>query len=271
MIELLESDLYTANRKSSKGNQFKWRKGDLWVKADAMGYEGLAEYVVSHLLSFSNLNPGEFVLYDTERIRYKRTEMLGCVCRNFLKDGQQLITLERLYQTVKKASLQRNVMAMPEQERFRFLIEQISYVSGVRNLGEYLAKMLTADVLFLNEDRHFHNIALIEDHHRYSLSPIFDNGAALLSDTKLDYPMGENLDLLISGCKSKTLHRDFETQLEMVEALYGNPLRFTFRRTDVEKILLDEPYYPNAVKERVYDIVMAQRRKYRYLFESAQP
>ena len=38
---------------SSKGNQLKWRQGDIWYKADYMGYEGMAEVVISDLLELS--------------------------------------------------------------------------------------------------------------------------------------------------------------------------------------------------------------------------
>ena len=39
----------------------------------------------------------------------------------------------------------------------------------------------------MNEDRHMHNIAvLMKDDSTYRLCPVFDNGASLLSDTKMD-------------------------------------------------------------------------------------
>lgn len=55
MVELSEQDIRTNNRQSSKGNQLKWYKNEIWYKADYTGYEGLAEYVVSNLLEWSNL------------------------------------------------------------------------------------------------------------------------------------------------------------------------------------------------------------------------
>ena len=35
---------------TSKGDQPKWEAGGVWYKADHMGYEALAEVVISHLL-----------------------------------------------------------------------------------------------------------------------------------------------------------------------------------------------------------------------------
>lgn len=35
---------------TSKGDQLKWKIGNIWYKSDYMGYEGLSETLVSHLL-----------------------------------------------------------------------------------------------------------------------------------------------------------------------------------------------------------------------------
>lgn len=97
MIELFESDIKEENRKSSKGNQLKWKKGNIWYKADYLGYEGLAEYVISRLLTKSSLKMAEFVLYDLEEIKYKTQTFNGVKCTDFLKNKWQVITLERLF------------------------------------------------------------------------------------------------------------------------------------------------------------------------------
>ena len=33
---------------TSKGDQLKWKIGNIWYKSDYMGYEGLSETLVSH-------------------------------------------------------------------------------------------------------------------------------------------------------------------------------------------------------------------------------
>jgi len=71
MIELFEQNERKADRQSSKGNQLKWENEGIWYKADCTGYEGLAEYMVSHLLEKSSLGKNEFVQYDYEQIKYK--------------------------------------------------------------------------------------------------------------------------------------------------------------------------------------------------------
>ena len=97
MIRLDDTYMKNSPIQSSKGNQFKWEREGVWYKADYTGYEGLAEYMVSGLLQYSNLEEMEFIQYQTEEIGYKKAVYRGCKSQNFLPDGWQLITLERLF------------------------------------------------------------------------------------------------------------------------------------------------------------------------------
>lgn len=100
----------------------------------------------------------------------------------------------------------------------------------------------------------------------FHLCPVFDNGAALLSDTVLDYPLGENICELLGTVKAKTLCNDFDEQLDAAEKLYGQPLRFSFHEKDIKQAMDAEPYYPQELKQRVLEILRIQKRKYAYLF-----
>ena len=202
MIRLAEKNIRAAQRQSSKGNQLKWEDKGFWYKADYMGYEGLAEYVVSSLLKYSDVAENMYIRYQTEEIFYKRSRYLGCKSRNFLP-----------------------------------------------------------------EDRHMHNIGvLLDEQGKYHYCPIFDNGCALLSDTRMDYPLEEDIIELIPQVKSKTLSMDFDEQLDAVENLYGHHIHFSFGRHEIERVLEEEPYYSREVKSRVREILLQQRRKYQYLF-----
>lgn len=268
MVELFERFGKSDGRKSSKGNQLKWEKEGIWYKADYTGYEGLSEYVVSALLSDSSLKEDEYVSYQTEEIAYRHNRYLGCRSRNFLPEGWKLITLERLFQNLYGESLNRGIYSIREYEgRVRFLVEQTIRMTGLEEFGVYLSKLLTVDAVFLNEDRHTHNIAvLLDDVGRYHCCPIFDNGAALLSDTTMDYPLSGDTASMIGEAKAKTFCQDFDEQLDTIEKLYGQHLRFTYGRKDVARLLSKENYYPAEVKRRVEMILMSQRRKYGYLF-----
>lgn len=268
MVELFESSVPYQNQPSSKGNQLKWRNDDMWYKADYTGYEGLSEYVVSRLLSYSNLESTEYVEYDTETIRYKNVVYTGCKSRNFLPEGWMLITLERLFQQEYGQSLSKAIYSMDNYEnRIRFVVEQTIRVTGLKEFGNYLCKLLTIDALFLNEDRHMHNIAVLMDEERnYHYCPMFDHGASLLADTTMDYPLGGETELLINSVEAKTFCRDFDEQLDIAERLYGKSFGFHFGRREIEDILEQESYYSEEEKQRVLEIVMGQRRKYQYLF-----
>lgn len=87
MIELFDTNLRVENRKSSKGNQQKWLQDGVWYKADYTGYEGLTEYMVSHLLQKSSLSKEEYTLYDTELMKYKATQFRGCKVKIFFRKG----------------------------------------------------------------------------------------------------------------------------------------------------------------------------------------
>ncbi|MDO4284470.1 MAG: hypothetical protein Q4C60_03955 [Eubacteriales bacterium] len=268
MVTLLESDVKTNDRRSSKGNQLKWEKEGYWYKADYTGYEGLAEYTVSRLLQYSSLETERYILYETEEMRYKSQKYRGCRSRNFLPDGWQMLTLERLFHNFCGRSLYESIFQIQGiEERMTFLVEQAVRMTGLREFGPYLCDLFAVDALFLNEDRHMHNIAVLQDETGgYHYCPIFDNGAALLADTAMDYPMGEDIYGLIETVSAKTVCRDFEEQLEVAESLYGSRLRFSYDFEAVEKILGEEPYYDAREKMRVRDILMEQRRKYEYLF-----
>lgn len=246
----------------------KWYSGKKWYKADYTGYEGLAEYVVAHLLRLSTLHPEEYILYDTVKIHYGETVYLGCQSDNFLKDHWQLITLERLFWQYFGESLYEAIFQIREPgARAAFLVEQVEHITGLKEFGIYMSILLTIDALFMNEDRHTHNLAVLRDEYGvYHYCPAFDHGASLLSDTTMDYPLESPLESLYVKAKPKTFCRDFDEQLDAVETLYGQHLKFRFTDGDVRRFLEAETEYPEEIKERVGELIRTQRRKYQYLF-----
>lgn len=51
------------SRFSTKGNQIKWRTGDKFVKLNCLGYENIAETLVSWFLHFTNIKEEDYVDY----------------------------------------------------------------------------------------------------------------------------------------------------------------------------------------------------------------
>lgn len=269
MIELFEQNIRTNDRQSSKGNQLKWENEGIWYKADYTGYEGLAEYVISHLLEKSTLKDEEYVRYDLEEISYKSRVYSGVRCRDFLQKGWQIITLERLFQSFFGESLHKALFHIEaHEERIRFLVAQVERITGLQDFGKYMNKLFTIDAIFLNEDRHTHNIAvLMNQEGEFAYCPIFDHGAGLLSDTTMDYPLGNPIEELIEEVEAKTICNSFDEQLDISEQLYKGNLKFTFTEKDVEKILAEVEMYSIEEKQRVQTIINMQMRKYQYLFQ----
>lgn len=86
---------------------------------------------------------------------------------------------------------------------------------------------------------------------------------------KADYTRYEGLVLeLMTKTESKTFCRSFEEQVDIAEELYGEQIHFHFGEKEIRELLEKDEVYPEAVKRRVYTVLMQQRRKYRYLFQS---
>ena len=148
------------------------------------------------------------------------------------------------------------------------LVEQVERVTGLRNFGTYMNQLFTIDALFLNEDRHTHNMAVLMDGEgRFSLCPVFDNGGALLSDTAMDYPLSEDPVVLMREVKAKTISTDFDEQLDISEKLYGRNLRFHFTKKQVVELLGNAVEYEEEIRDRVASILYLQMDKYRYLWK----
>ena len=273
MIELFEQDLKTNDRQSSKGNQLKWKNGNIWYKADYTGYEGLSEYVISKLLGFTNLNNDEYVSYTPTKIKYKNQSFNGVCSNDFLKDDWQIITLERLFQNIYGKGLNQILWSIKDvKERLKYLVDNVIKITGLKDFGIYMNKLLTIDAFFLNEDRHTHNIAvLMNGKGEFKYCPIFDNGAGLLSDINLDYPLNEDIYKLIDSVKGKTISTNLEEQMNVSEILYGMNLKLNFTKKDIDDILnlnneAEESIYSLEIRKRVRKILFEQMRKYPYLF-----
>lgn len=269
MIRLTESELQIFRGHSSKGNQLKWNIDGTWHKADYTGYEGLAEYVISHLISKSNLAPSEYLLYETEKIEYKHSCYNGAKSKHFLAKGSQLITLQRLYELKRNRDFTNDIWHITDTyNRLKYLIDQVFQMTNLENFGIYITKMLTIDALFLNEDRHLHNVAVIMNpDNTFDYCPFFDHGAGLLADTTIDYPMGIDIYKLISSSKAKTICRSFNEALEVSEKMYCQAVHFSFTQKDVSLLMERDKAYDNETKKRVETIIYEQMRKYPYLFK----
>ena len=111
-------------------------------------------------------------------------------------------------------------------------------------------KLLTIDAFFLNEDRHMHNIAvLMNGKGDYAYCPIFDNGAGLLADTTMDYPLTGDIYTLMEKVQPKTICNAFDEQLDTSESLYKMNLKFRFTKKDVTELLENAEGYSDEIRK----------------------
>lgn len=92
-----------------------------------------------------------------------------------------------------------------------------------------------------------------------------------MSDTSVDYLLNVPVIDLLNDVSSKTFSFDFDEQLDISEELYGQHIQFSFSKEDIQAILQEETFNSEIQKERVYDILTEQRRKYQYLFNARKP
>lgn len=252
---------------SSKGNQLKWKTDGFWYKADHMGYEGLSEVLISRLLAKSNA--AEFVRYEPVQIQYGGVLYNGCKSINFLKPGEELITVDHLFRQYTGRSLTKEMAQMPEVgERISYLVENVKAFTGLQQFGEYLTITLGIDAFFLNEDRHTNNIAVIycDDTKTYRLCPCFDHGLSLFSDITTDFTIDQTAENCLKKISAKPFSRDFDEQLGEAEKLYKEQVRFTFGKKDIAREIKSlEDIYEKRIMGRVEDILYMQFRKYQYL------
>ncbi len=190
---------------SSLGVENKYYKDGYWYKQDISGYEGLAEEVCGMILSHSNVE--FYVEYESCMINGRS----GCRSRNFLKEGESIITFKRLYEVACGGDLTNQVyMIRDVEERIRFVIDFIKGYADI-DCTKYLRNVLSFDMLTLNTDRHFHNLALLRTSSGYAECPIFDNGAAFLSNYGM-FPPYEDLEEQISHAAAKPFSGCFEQQ-----------------------------------------------------------
>ena len=93
-------------------------------------------------------------------------------------------------------------------------------------------------------------------------APIFDNSAALLSDTKMDYDLSKGIINLTPKVKSKPFNTDFRKQLDAIESLTDYRLQLINTSTDFLIDLIDTSHYNEKIKTRVKSILKIQFNKF---------
>ena len=255
---------------SSKGNQEKWQDGGRWYKLDQFGYEGLAETVISRLLEHSSIEtdtPFRFVRYRMERMNVHGRDRNGCSSANFLQRGESIITLSHLFK--REGLLLRDILTRlsSDKKRIAWLAEETAALTGLELFPQYLTLLFEVDALFLNDDRHLNNIAVLEKSGRFDYCPIFDNGAGLLSNVQMA-PMDIDPAALIRTAKARPFNSTFNRQVIHARNLFGSQFRIT-KFTEEELLReLEEPlsYHTQRdrgfIAERVCQTILTRQKEH---------
>lgn len=253
---------------SSKGNQEKWREDGRWYKLDQFGYEGLAETVISRLLEYSNIEketPFRFVRYQMERINVHGRERTGCSSEDFLKPGESVITLAQIHKRMGRPLKQALEQLSSDKKRIDYLAVETAELTGLDRFPQYLTLLFEVDALFLNDDRHLNNIAVIEKEGHFDYCPIFDNGAGLLSNVQTS-PMDIEPAALIHSLNARPFNTTFNRQVIHARNLFGRQLSICkFQEASILREL-EEPlqYYSKRdrgyIEDRVTGTVLARQK-----------
>lgn len=257
---------------SSKGNQEKWRDAGRWYKLDQFGYEGLAETVISRLLEYGNIEkdtPFRFVRYRMERMNVHGRDRTGCSSADFLGPGESIITLSHLFKREGHPLPETLARQKSDKKRVELLARETAVLTGLELFPQYLTLLFESDALFLNDDRHLNNIAVLEKDGRFDYCPIFDNGAGLLSNVQT-----AQTDIapaaLIRTAKARPFNTTFNRQVIHARNLFGRQLIIPkFTQEDILRELR-EPlgYYPQrdraVISDRVCKTILTRQREISY-------
>lgn len=255
---------------SSKGNQEKWfdAEQNRWYKLDLFGYEALAEVVCSALLQHINL-AGQGLgcaVYRMEKLEVHRHLRIGCSSENFLKDGQAIVTVAGLLKRGCGPDWQSQLKKQPNlAAKVQWLARQVEQLTGLERFGAYLTLLFELDMLFLNEDRHLNNIAVLRCGESFAYCPLFDFGAGLLSNLR-DYPLDVAPKSLLGQTLARPLNCGFTRQVHAAQAVYGPQLQGRFTMAEVEAALAPALlYYPERDRAdlhgRVTECIRIQQKK----------
>lgn len=246
---------------SSLGNQEKWCSEGVYYKLDNLGYEGMSEVISSQLAKYTTLAQYGVTEYSPFRLKMENKTTVGCFSPSFSPNGCREVTLYKILTSYFNTDL-KGVYKIYEAEYDVSLFSFFDFIRDLLlNLYNYdvlpwMTQLLRFDWLVLNEDRHFRNISFLLLDEKLSPAPLFDNGAALLSDLR-SYPLEESIDSLIPRLNAKPFKTSFEKQVMMLERYQAPKLQFLDKRVRIDISSLVR-FYPQALIDRAQSVLHRQ-------------
>lgn len=256
---------------TSRGNQEKWfdAENDLWYKVDNGHFEALAEAVASEILRrFTNASelPGISVAdYWIDTAEVHNLPQVLSVSKNFKKENESLVTVNTILKnSIGPGYIEAFNRRASLKERIAFLVSTVESATGMAAFGAYFTTLLELDALFLNQDRHLNNIALLRAD-EYKPCPIFDCGASFLLDFGL-YRPDVDTHAYLTKAVCLPFKSAFTRTVHTAQKLYGKQLMVEFCREEAEAVIeLYLQYYPQQfrylLKERVLTVLLEQKKK----------
>ncbi len=124
------------------------------------------------------------------------------VCKDFVTSDTELVSAYRVMQIRKRPN---------HENTYQHFVNCCTSI-GISDIQDFLDKMITADYILANEDRHFNNFGLIRNAETLEwigTAPIFDTGTSLFWNKKI----GRFKDL-----QAKPFKTDFNEQLKLVSS-----------------------------------------------------
>ena len=229
---------------TTKGNQIKWHRGNLWIKADSMGYESIAEYLSTILESY--IRGLKYVKYDLCTVKETGTGKMKtyncCVSESFLTGSEYIVSAQRMIYAILGTEKAKDLVVKKTGiDLLAHTIEICNRCTGIDELTiyKYLSTICKLDAITLNEDRHLNNIAFIYDGKKYRLAPIFDNGMGLLADTE-SFPLNKGYSVWMQSVRARPFCSDFIEQALLFEDFGPLKLDYVNFVNEVNKIRIPE-------------------------------
>ncbi len=242
----------------ARGKQEKFYDAEYsqWYKLDQYGYESLAETLASRIMRRSKLNlytPYTFVAYRMEHVRIHDRIRTACSCNNFLSPHSSIITVNDILQKQVGYPLKNKLDSFTTLKRkTAYIVDATRSYTRLYDFADYLTLIFELDALFCNDDRTLNNIAVIEKNGVFNYCPIFDNGAAFLSNIQMS-PLSTKPQELLTGLTARPTKTSFGRQVKAVHNLYGRILEpFKISNSDIYAILREMlNYYPKDNRESI--------------------
>lgn len=232
---------YYKTSRIENGRKYYYKCSNFYSGQRCFGDESVNEVICSRFLSKLGFDCVKYTLvYAKVRINNRVFDTYVCKSENFFKGYDSRITLENLV----------NLYDCGVDE----LITKLGISSQVQ-------KMLLADFMLLQRDRHGGNIELLKRDKRWYLSPLYDNGLGLLAP----YPSALTSDI----SQFKVLDDYPVNNYIGMRSLYQN-LSYVKKPTKVNRLRREDKksiFYglrgvlPKMYIEKIWELLV-----YRYMF-----